>query len=222
MSISEPDRLLYRLGRIQLSSLCDADKSLEPLPPSLLPMVDAKCMVGPAFCITVDDDHLATYQAVALAPPGSIIVIATKGGKKAIMGGLFTNEARRRGLRGFVVDGYMRDIRDIKKVGLPVWARGAHPAAGGMKVPYDGKMECIVFGQRVRNGDVVVADEDGVLIAEKERIEAAIAKAEEIERKEATVVRGIEQGIPFAQLTNVDEYIQALSAKQFIPFEFYG
>src|SRR5271155_2683801 len=70
MSVSEFDRLLFRVAKIQLSSLCDGDKSLEPLPPTLLPMVDAKVMVGPAFCITVDDDHLATYQAVALAPPG--------------------------------------------------------------------------------------------------------------------------------------------------------
>jgi len=222
MSTSEPDKLLFRVSKIQLSSLCDADKSLEPLPPTLLPMVDAKVMVGPAFCITVDDDHLATYQAVVLAPPGSVIVIATKGGQKAIVGGLFSNEARRRGLRGFVVDGYMRDIRDITKVGLPIWARGAHPAAGGMKVPYDGKEECVVFGQKVRNGDIVVADEDGVLIASRERIENAIAKTEEIERKEATLVRGVEQGIPFAQLTNVDEYLDKLKTENPIAFQFYG
>ena len=219
------DDLLDRLGRLQVSSVCDADKSIVPLPSSLRPLFEGVTIVGPAYLVQTDDDHLTTYCGVTRAEPGSILLIATnnKHEHKAIIGGLFTNEARRRGLRGVVVLGNVRDLRDMRRVGLPIWFQGTNAAAGGMsKLPDPELSELRVeSGQIVRNGDIIMADDDGVIVMPREQAERAIAKAEEIEAKEGAIVRNVSRDVPLSECINAEEYIEALKAGKPIPFEYH-
>ena len=87
-------------------------------------------MAGPAFTVLAEDDHLPVMAALAEAAPGDVLVIATGGGEHAVFGELFATEARRRGLAGIVADGFCRDLRGLRVIGLPVFARGTTPRSG--------------------------------------------------------------------------------------------
>ncbi len=199
-----------RLAALQVSTLCDADKTLTPLAPRIRRLAGPARMSGRARTVVAAGDHLAVMQAIAEAAAGDVLVVETDGGDRAVAGELFATEARRRGMAGLVVDGLCRDLAGLRAVGLPVWARGTSPASGTavLAPPAPGSVLC--GGIRVTDGDLVLADDDGVLIAGEARLAAAADAAEAIERAEAAVLEGLAAGRDLASLTNLAEHVTAL------------
>lgn len=210
--MKQVDSLVEQLALVQVSSLCDADKQLPVVDAAIRAMLPDSRVVGPAFPVTAHDDHLPVLVALRRAEPGSVLVVATDGHRRAVSGELFATEAHRRGLAGIVVDGFCRDLRGLRRVGLPVYARGATPMAGSTRDPgsFDGPVT--IGGVLVHAGDVVVGDEDGLVIAPAERLAAALPAAVEIERAEAALLRGMAEGRALPEMTNVDEHLAALAA----------
>ncbi len=122
--------LTERLLQIDVSALSDADKTLPVVDPAIRAMIPDVRMAGPAFTVLAEDDHLPVMAALAEAAPGHVLVIATGGSSRAVFGELFATEARRRGLAGIVADGFCRDLRGLRQIGLPVFARGTTPRSG--------------------------------------------------------------------------------------------
>ena len=122
--------LIERLLSIDVSALSDADKTLPVVDHRVRAMIAEVRMAGPAFTVVADDDHLPVMSALAEAAPGDVLVIASNGGSRAVFGELFATEARRRGLAGIVTDGFCRDVRGLRGIRLPVFARGATPRSG--------------------------------------------------------------------------------------------
>ena len=122
--------LIERLLAIDVSALSDADKTLPVADPGVRAMIPGVRMAGPAFTVVAEDDHLPVMSALAEAAPGDVLVIATGGDDVAVFGELFATEARRRGLAGIVADGLCRDLRGLREIGLPVFARGTTPRSG--------------------------------------------------------------------------------------------
>ncbi len=137
-------------------------------------------------------------------------MIATNGGSRAVFGELFATEARRRGLAGIVADGFCRDLRGLREIGLPVFARGTTPRSGTTvsRAALGATVEC--GGVEVSPGDVVFGDDDGLLIARAERIEAALETAEMIGRSERAILAAQARGEALHGLTNHEEHIAAL------------
>jgi len=132
---------------------------------------------------------LATKHSVEMidaARPGDVGVIVMEGTLDiAAMGNLMGTGATVRGMAGMVLDGAIRDVWDIRRMGLTVYARSASPrtavghyATVARNVP----VECA--GVTVRPGDIIVADEDGVVVVPQERAEDVLKKAREIDDRE--------------------------------------
>lgn len=132
---------------------------------------------------------LATKHSVEMidaAKPGEVGVIVMEGTLDiAAMGNLMGTAAVVRGMAGVVLDGAIRDVWDIRRMGLTVYARSATPrtavghyATVARNVP----VECA--GVTVRPGDIIVADEDGVVVVPQERAEDVLKKAKEIDDRE--------------------------------------
>jgi regulator of RNase E activity RraA len=205
------DPLIERLAALQVSSLCDADKGLPVVDPAIHAMLPGSRLVGPAFTVVAHDDHLPLLVALRRAEPGSVLVVATDGHRRAVSGELFATEARRRGLAGIVVDGYCRDVAGLRNLGLPVYARGSTPMAGSTR---DGgtlgePVRC--GGVEVSAGDLVIGDDDGLVIAPADRLAAALPTAEQIERAEQALLRGMAAGRSLPGMTNLDEHLAALA-----------
>jgi regulator of RNase E activity RraA len=95
---------------------------------------------------------------------------------------------------------------------LPIWARGTVPMAGRNDVVPRVGGTVIAGGVRVTPGDLVLADDDGIVIAPQAQVEAALARAEEIERAEAAILAAVRDGGDLIAMTNLRDHVAKLRA----------
>ena len=202
--------LIERLLAIDVSALSDADKTLPIVDPAVRAMIPDVRMAGPAFTVVAQDDHLPVMAALAEAAPGDVLVIATGGGTRAVFGELFATEARRRGLAGIVADGFCRDLRGLRRIGLPVFARGTTPRSGTTASRAAPGATIACGGVELSPGDIVFGDDDGLLVASTERIAAALETAERIAGSERAILAAQARDQALHALTNYDEHVAAL------------
>jgi regulator of RNase E activity RraA len=212
--------LIGRLRQIEVSTLCDGDKTLPVVDPALRALVPDVRMAGIARTVVAEDDHLPVITALADARPGDVLVIVTNGGRRAILGELLATEAVRREVAGIVIDGYCRDVRGLRSLGLPVFARGTYPASGSAtsRPPTGPQVRC--GGVDVSPGDIVFGDDDGIVIAPPERVAAVLDAAESRARAEAAVLAGIRRGEALHDLTNYADHVAALQQGRDSKLEF--
>lgn len=125
-----------------------------------------KRLLGSAFTVKVPSgDNLAAQAALDYAQPGDILVIDGAGyTDRALVGGMMLAYAEMRGLGGFVVNGAVRDMEDIRNSPLPVFALGATPLGPYREGPGEINVPVVCGGQVVMPGDILVGDEDGVVV----------------------------------------------------------
>lgn len=132
---------------------------------------------------------LSTKHSVEMideAKPGEVGVIVMEGTLEiAAMGNLMATAAKVRGMAGMVLDGAIRDVWDIRRMGLTVYARSISPrTAVGHYATVARNVPVQCGGVTVRPGDIIVADEDGVVVVPQEQAEAVLKKAQEIDERE--------------------------------------
>ncbi|WP_165492081.1 RraA family protein [Egibacter rhizosphaerae] len=137
-------------------------------------------LAGPAFTVrTRPGDNLAIYKAIDLIEPGDVLVIDGGGATdRAIAGEIVCLHAASQGAAGIVADGVVRDVADIARGSLPVYARGASPLGPYKSGPGELRGPISVGGTAVRQGDFIVGDPDGVVVARPDRIDDIFAGAQ--------------------------------------------
>jgi regulator of RNase E activity RraA len=134
-------------------------------------------------------------DAIDKAPAGSVYVLVLEDGLDiAGIGGLMATAMKYRGLAGAIIDGGVRDTPQIRKLQFPVFSRGVVPSTSinhyrfvGMNVP----VTCA--GVKVAPGDIVAADEDGVVVVPKARAADVLKKSQELDNTEHSMLPFIEK-----------------------------
>lgn len=122
-------------------------------------------IAGPAYTVScAPGDNLMLHAAIYRAEPGSIIVVKAGDMDYAMSGGNVCATAQKRGIAGFVIDGVIRDVAEVRELQFPVFARGAMPVPGKKNGPGTLQNMIICGGVQVEAGDIVVADEEGIAI----------------------------------------------------------
>lgn len=204
-----PESLSQALRGIDAASLCDANKQLRVLDPSIRPVGNLNCFAGRAHIVLVEDDFLPVFETLAQLGEGDVLVVAGGGRKQAFAGELFIHEAARRKLAGIVIDGGCRDTASVVKAGIPVWAKWQTPMAGTAKKPASQPhVEGIAVGGVTMNqGDIVVADADGIVVLSEPELNEALPRARQIQEAEALVLERIRAGHSLMELLNLDEHL---------------
>ncbi|MGQ4515150.1 RraA family protein [Streptomyces sp. DW26H14] len=143
-------------------------------------------VAGPAFTVRCPPgDNLMLHAAIHRAGPGSVVVVESGDLDHALAGGNVCAVAQRRGVAAFVLDGVIRDLAEVREAGFPVYARGVIPIPGTKKAvaPLNGEVRC--GGVLVRAGDIVVADEEGVVVVPGDRADGVLPEARRALAKES-------------------------------------
>lgn len=122
-------------------------------------------IAGPAYPVScAAGDNLMLHASIYSAPVGAIIVVQAGDLDYAVSGGNVCATAQQRGIAGFVVDGVIRDIAEVRAQGFPVFARGVMPIPGRKQGPGTLNQAVVCGGVQVHPGDIVVADEEGIAV----------------------------------------------------------
>ena len=147
------------------------------------------CDAGPA-------DNLALVAALQWVQPGDVIVAATGSyAGCAVTGDLVLGMARNCGAAGFVTDGCVRDLPGIRMVGLPCYCIGVTPNSPARSGPGTVGFPITVAGHPVASGDVVVADQDGVVVVPQARLAEVIARLPAIRKAEGEMDQAVRDGL---------------------------
>jgi 4-hydroxy-4-methyl-2-oxoglutarate aldolase len=111
-----------------------------------------------------------------------------------MFGDLFATALMHRGVRGLVIDAGIRDTATLRDLGFPAWSR--HVSAEGTVKATAGSvnMPVIVAGQSIRAGDVIVADDDGVVVVPRERLDETVQASQQRVEKEDAARAAFRQG----------------------------
>lgn len=144
-------------------------------------------VAGPAYTVYCPPgDNLMLHAAIYRARPGSIIVVQAGDADHALAGGNVCAVAQKRGIAAFVLDGVIRDVAEVRARRFPVFARGIIPIPGAKEKigTLDQPVEC--GGVVVAPEDVVVADEEGIVVVARQRLEMTLRAAQARAAKDAS------------------------------------
>lgn len=196
---------------LDTSSLCDKNKHLRVLSHEIKPLQPGMKILGRARTMSVLDDFLTVIKALHEAQPGDVLVIDGRGGRHALLGELFSAEAKRKGLAGIVVDGACRDAESIREMGFPVFSRHVTPMAGTCNKLTETQISIRCGDVSVQPGDIVFGDADGVVILSDKEIHDIIDGAKELQAIEKKVLESLKRGTPLLDMTNAEEHLAAIA-----------
>jgi 4-hydroxy-4-methyl-2-oxoglutarate aldolase len=203
-----------------VSDLLDEFGVLGAIPASvLMPVVPGKRVAGPAVTLRhipenkthsqlIHEEspvHWALKEARDIAKAGDVLVYEGNGRADISSAGhLATVFFKKKGLAATIVDCGVRDIDAIRKLEYPMWARGFTPITGKYRfetVEINGPIVCA--GVAIRPGDLILADDTGVVVVPFDYIDKVLAEAERAEEKEKELVEAINRGVEGSELTKI-------------------
>lgn len=153
-------------------------------------------LAGPALTVEVrPGDNLMIHAAMSLAKPGDILVIDGKGDQTAaLMGTIMITACQQLGIAGVVIDGAVRDSNELAEMNYPVFSVGTNPNGPTKNVPGRIGHPISIGGVTVHAGDFIVADCDGVVAIEKDKMDSLLPLAQKKVDDEASRIAAIKTG----------------------------
>jgi 3-hexulose-6-phosphate synthase / 6-phospho-3-hexuloisomerase len=193
MASEEPMQLEDQFGVLSSASISDVLGRKYAMHSYMRPLIHGVKISGRAVTVrTEPGDARKPTEAVELAKKGEVIVIDAAGFEEsACWGGNDSIGSKQKGLSAVIIDGAVRDTAEIMEMAFPTWVKSVTPNTGGGKGGGAINIPITCGGVSVNPGDIVVADDDGVVVIPKDMAQEILAKTIDRENME----RGIKERV---------------------------
>lgn len=182
------------------------DSGIKPIHPSMR-------VAGPAMTVDIRPaDNLMLHYALLKVQPGEVLVVDAKAFVEAgPWGDVLTEQAISKGVAGLVINGAVRDATSITEMGFPVFCRALSIKGTGKNQPGEINIPVHIGGVRIRSGDIVVGDQDGIVIVPREDVTQVVSNGLAREEKEATYRARIKAGANTVELLGLEDTLRRLN-----------
>jgi 4-hydroxy-4-methyl-2-oxoglutarate aldolase len=211
-TVARADRALVDgLGELGVSTIHEAQGRTNLLDPALRPIYPGARVAGTAVTVSVPPgDNWMIHVAVEQCTEGDLLVVApTTPSSAGYFGELLATAVAYRGVRGLVIDGGCRDVAELREMDFPVWSR--HVSAFGTVKETLGSVNIglVCAGQWIEPGDVVIADDDGVVVVPRGRAQQVLDASRAREEREAAIRARYRAGELGLDMQNMRERLAA-------------
>ena len=170
------DNLISELARLGVATVYEAGGRTGLIDLELHQIVPGSRVAGPARTVRCgQDDNLMVHAVMAAAQPGDVLVLTMpEPAPVALVGELLATQAHARGVAAILVDAAVRDVEELRVLGLPIWARWVRVRGATKTIPGELQAPITLGGAAIRPGDVIVLDADGGVVVAAERAEPVL------------------------------------------------
>ncbi|MFD8384939.1 4-carboxy-4-hydroxy-2-oxoadipate aldolase/oxaloacetate decarboxylase [Streptomyces sp. NPDC059679] len=211
-AFDRPDpALVDRLAAYSAATIHEAQGRLGALASAIKPVDPEMSLCGPAFTVRcAPRDNIMLQVAIAHARPGDVIVVSAGDYAEAgSFGDVLANACVAKGLGGLITDTGVRDTRELRALGFPVFSRSVS-IKGTVKETVGPMAEPVLIGgELVRPGDVVRADVDGVVVVRREDLADVVRKSQERIDAEAAYIASYRAGKSVIEVSGLEAVLKA-------------
>ena len=184
-----PTGTVTRYKKLSVATVHEAQGRVGLLSPEIRPIKEGLKLVGRAVTVfATPGDNVMIHVAMEQCEPGDVMVVAVNSRSECgYFGDLLATLMQARGIAGLVIDSGVRDLADLRQMGIPVFSRCISAQGTVKETLGDVNVPVVCGGQVINPSDLIIGDDDGVVVVRRHELDSVAEKSEAREDKEAAI-----------------------------------